>query len=133
MRDYLYRRGTSPNNADHFVFQVFQVLPCVVVIPASAVKGKSLKCFNTFYGRQLRLGQRAVSADHKASLHMVAAISLYVPKLFLFVPDCGCDGGLKHGVIIEIVILGDRFTVIVDLKAGGIVAGGDIARLIEQR
>ena len=79
------------------------------------------------------LGERAVGADDELGAHRVTPIGRDVPSLGIAVPQRFDDRGLKHGEVVQVVLLRDRLAVGENLRPLGVVPCRDVVHLVEQR
>ena len=133
VRDDLDGAGPGADDAHSKVAELLEIAAGELVVPAGGVERVPPEALHAVDSSEARLGERAVRADHELRPHRVAAVGGDVPARGLLVPDGRRDGCLEHGEVVEVVLRCDRLAVGEDLGALGVVAGGHIVHLVEER
>jgi hypothetical protein len=133
----LHGGSAGADDADALVAQLVQVAVAVaagvVVVPAAGVERVALERVDARHARQLRPVQRAVGHAHVLGGEAVAAVGADLPHPVRGVPAQLGDAGLEQHVAVQVVVLGDAPAVGEDLRRLGVLLGGDVARLFEER
>ena len=135
--DALHRGGAGADDAHPLVGQLREaaVGPAagVVVVPPAGVEGVAREGLDARDARQLRPVQRTVAHEQEPGPHVVAAVGADHPAVAVGVPVDGAHLGGQARVVVEAEVIGDALAVLEDLRRLGVLLGGDVAGLLEQR
>ena len=136
--DALHRRGAGADDADPLVGQLVhrrpdRVAAGVVVVPAAGVEGVALEVLEAGDAGELRHVQRPGAHGEELRRELVAAVGADDPRVTVVVPLQVRDLGVEQRVVVEAELLPDALAVLEDLGRVGVLLGGHVPGLLEQR
>ena len=105
----------------------------VAVVPSAGVEAVPSERLDAGDARQLRAVQRPGAHRHELGTHLVAAVGADDPAARILVPLEPGHLGRQTGVLVQVEVLGDATAMIEDLRGVGVLLGGHVAGLFEQR